>query len=66
VAGIIGAVQKAGTAYNTFKDAPIRSIVSEEANAALNSVLRNTIPAQVRQSQNANGGFNFPRPPTNF
>ena len=66
VAGVIGAIQKAGTAYNTWKDAPIRSVVSEEANAALNSVLRNTIPAQVRQAQNANGGFVFPRPPTNF
>jgi hypothetical protein len=63
VAGIIGAVQKAGTAYNTFKDAPIRSIVNEEANAALNSVLRNSIPAAVRQAQNSGGGFVFPRPP---
>ena len=61
--GIIGAVQKAGTAYNTFKDAPIRSIVNEEANAALNSVLRNSIPAAVRQAQNSGGGFVFPRPP---
>ena len=64
VAGIIGAVQKAGTAYNTFKDAPIRSIVNEEANAALNSVLRTSIPAAVRQAQNSGGGFIFPRPPT--
>jgi hypothetical protein len=63
VAGIIGAVQKAGTAYNTFKGAPIRSIVNEEANAALNSVLKNTIPAAVRQAQNSPGGFVFPRPP---
>ena len=63
VAGIIGAVQKAGTTYNTFKDAPIRSIVNEEANAALNSVLRTSIPAAVRQAQNSSGGFVFPRPP---
>lgn len=63
VAGVIGAVQKAGTAYNTFKDAPIRSIVNEEANAALNSVLRTSIPAAVRQAQNSSGGFIFPRPP---
>jgi hypothetical protein len=64
VAGVIGAVQKAGTAYNTWKDAPIRSVVNEEANAALNSVLRSTIPAQVRKAQNTTGGFVFPRPPT--
>ena len=63
-AGIIGAVQKAGTVYNTFKDAPIRSIVNEEANAALKSVLRTTIPAAVRQAQNSGGGFLFPRAPT--
>jgi hypothetical protein len=63
VAGIIGAVQKAGTAYNTFKGAPIRSVVNEEANAALNSVLKTTIPAAVRQAQNSTGGFIFPRPP---
>ena len=63
VAGIIGAVQKAGTTYNTFKDAPIRSIVNEEANAALNSVLKTSIPAAVRQAQNSSGGFIFPRPP---
>ena len=55
VAGIIGAVQKAGTVYNTFKGAPIRSIVNEEANAALNSVLKTSIPAAVRQSQNSPG-----------
>jgi hypothetical protein len=63
VAGVIGAVQKAGTVYNTFKGAPIRSIVNEEANAALNSVLRTSIPAAVRQAQNSPGGFVFPRPP---
>jgi hypothetical protein len=62
-AGIIGAVQKAGTAYNTFRGKDLRPIVNEEANAALNSVLRKTIPAQVRQAQNSSGGFIFPRPP---
>ena len=64
VAGIIGAVQKAGTAYNTFRGKDLRPIVNEEANAALNSVLRKTIPAQVRQAQNSSGGFVFPRPST--
>jgi len=64
VAGIIGSVQKAGTLYNTFKGKDLRPIVNEEANAALNSVLRNTLPAQVRQSQNSGVGFVFPRAPT--
>jgi hypothetical protein len=62
-AGIIGAVQKAGTAYNTFRGKDLRPIVNEEANGALKSVLRSTIPAQVRQAQNSSGGFVFPRPP---
>lgn len=59
----IGAVQKAGTAYNTFKGKDLRSIVNEEANIALKSALRNTLPAQVRQAQNTQGGIVFPREP---
>ena len=61
--GIIGAVQKAGTAYNTFKGANIRSVVNEEANAAVKSVIRNSIPGAVRQQQAGSGGFVFPRSP---
>ena len=61
--GAIGAIQKAGTAYNTFKNVNIRSVVNEEANAALKSVLQNTIPAAVRQAPNTQGGFVFPKAP---
>ena len=61
--GIIGAVQKAGTAYNTFKGANIRSVVNEEANAAVKSVIRNSVPGAVRQQQGGSGGFVFPRSP---
>ena len=61
--GAIGAVQKAGTAYNTFKGANIRSVVNEEANAAVKSVIRNSIPGAVRQQQAGSGGFVFPRSP---
>lgn len=42
VAGLIGAVQKAGTAYNTFKGANLRSVVTEEATGAIKDVLRGT------------------------
>ena len=63
VAGVIGAIQTAGTAYNTFKGANLRSIVNEEANLALKDVLRNSIPAAVRQAQNSKEGFVFPRDP---
>ena len=61
--GVIGAVQKAGTAYNTFKGANIRSVVNEEANTAVKSVIRNSLPGAVRQQQNGSGGFVFPRSP---
>lgn len=61
--GVIGAIQKAGTAYNTFKGANIKSVVNEEANAALKSVIRNSIPGAVRQQQGGSGGFVFPRSP---
>lgn len=58
--GAIGAVQKAGTAYNTWKNKDIRSTISEEANQQLNNVLRTTIPGAVR-----NGSLvaSYPRPP---
>jgi len=60
-AGVIGAIQKAGTVNQTFRGKDIRAIVNEEANIALKGVLRNSIPAAVR----SNGGLNaiFPRPP---
>jgi hypothetical protein len=61
--GVIGAVQKAGTAYNTFKGANIRSVVNEEANSAVKSVIRNSIPGAIRQQQAGSGGFVFPRSP---
>ena len=61
--GVIGAIQKAGTAYNTFKGQNIRSIVNEEANAAVKSVIRNSLPGAIRQAQNSSGGFVFPRAP---
>ena len=61
--GVIGAVQKAGTAYNTFKGANIKSVVNEEANAAVKAVVRNSIPGAVRQQQGGSGGFVFPRSP---
>ena len=55
VAGVIGAVQSAGTAYNTFKNKNIRSIVREEANAGVRDVLLNTVPAAVRAQPNGGG-----------
>ncbi|NBR25024.1 MAG: hypothetical protein EBU08_14865 [Micrococcales bacterium] len=61
--GVIGAIQKAGTTYNTFKGVNIRSVVNEEANASVKAVIRNSIPGAVRQQQGGTGGFVFPRSP---
>jgi hypothetical protein len=63
VLGIIGAVQKAGTAYQTFKDRDLKSIVRNEANAVLNDVIRGELPGAVRQAANAADGFFFPKVP---
>ena len=61
VAGIIGAVQKGGTAFNTFKGVNLRSVVNEEANIGLKGAIRNSIPGAVRQQPGGSGGFVFPR-----
>jgi hypothetical protein len=65
---VIGAAQKAGTAYNTFKGANLRSVVKEEAIGQVQNVLRAT-------QQGTPGGLNvapitnvlqrpiFPTPP---
>jgi len=60
LAGVIGAIQKAGTAYNTFKGVDLKSVANEEANAALKTVLKNGIPSMVRQVPNKDGGMLFP------
>jgi hypothetical protein len=72
VAGIIGAVQKAGTAYGTFKGKNLQSIIKEEANAGLKDVLRTTIPAAVRAQPGGQTSIQqrlqaplFPTPPRN-
>ena len=48
VGSLIGAVQKAGTAYQTFKGKDLRAIARAETVAGAREVLRNTIPGQVR------------------
>jgi hypothetical protein len=48
VAGLIGAVQKAGTAYYTFKDKNIRSVVNEEINQSARNIIRGSLPGAMR------------------
>jgi hypothetical protein len=48
VAGIVGALQKAGTAYDTFKDKNIRSIVNKEVKDSATTILKGSLPAATR------------------
>ena len=48
VAGVIGAVQKAGATYNTFKNKNIKAIALEEAKQAAVTVARQGLPGAVR------------------
>jgi hypothetical protein len=70
VTSLIGAVQKAGRAYQTFKGKDLRAIAREEVITGARDVLRNTIPGQVRAQSgsqttttNRTVGPIFPTPP---
>jgi len=66
--GLIGAVQKAGTAYNTFKDKNLKSIAVNEAVALGTSVVKGAVPAAMRQIPGRASGMYYPtpqNPPTN-
>jgi hypothetical protein len=61
---IIGAVQKAGTAYNTFKGKNIASIANQDAKQAAQDIAQYSLPGYIRQAIGANsGGMLFPTPP---
>jgi hypothetical protein len=60
---VIGAVQKAGTAYQTFKGKDIASIANQEAKQAAREVLAASLPGATRQAVNAANGMIFPNPP---
>jgi hypothetical protein len=70
VGSLIGAVQKAGRAYQTFKGKDLRAIAKAETVEGVRGVLRNTIPGQVRAqpgsqptTTNRTVGPIFPTPP---
>jgi hypothetical protein len=61
VAGLIGAAQKAGTAYNTFKGKNLRSIVQSEAVALGRDIVNQQVtPSSVRSVINKADGWVFP------
>ena len=63
VQNIIGAIQQAGTANQTFKNKSLRSIVDQEARQASRDILRAQLPGAVRVAVNTSNGMLFPKPP---
>lgn len=63
LAQALGAVQKAGTAYNTFKGKNIKSIAKADAAAAAQQLIRQDLPQATRSIINKNNGAFFPNPP---
>ena len=66
--GVIGAVQKAGTAYNTFKGKDIKSMAINETVALGNQVIKGAVPSAMRQIPGRASGMYYPtpqNPPTN-
>ena len=51
----IGALQKAGTLFNTFKNKDIRSVVTQEAYDLLNTTIRQSLPGAVRGAIGSTG-----------
>ena len=60
VAGLIGAAQKAGATYNTFKNKNLKSIVQDEAVSLGKDVLKTFGPGATRQVINKADGWIFP------
>ena len=63
IQNVIGAVQTAGTAYNTFKGKDLRSIANEEVRLGARQVLRESLPGAMRVAINTGNGMIFPRAP---
>ena len=64
VLGLIGAAQKAGTAYNTFKGKNIASMAVSEATALGKGAIQGSLPGAVRSVQGRSTGMFFPTPQT--
>lgn len=58
---VLGAVQKAGTAFQTFKGKDIASIANLEARQAANQILQTSLPGAMRQVVNSGNGIFFPK-----
>jgi hypothetical protein len=63
LSGVIGAVQTAGTAYNTFKNKSIASIANQDVKNAAQQIAQYSLPGYTRQALGAVNGMIFPTPP---
>ena len=57
VAGVIGALQKAGTARQTFRNVNLGQLAGQELKEGAITALRSTVPGQVRTQPNGQPGF---------
>jgi hypothetical protein len=60
---VLGAVQKGGTAFETFKGKNIASIANQEARQAFTQALQTSLPGGMRQAANYANGQLFLNPP---
>jgi hypothetical protein len=76
---LIGATQKAATAYNTFKNVNLRSVANADVKQAVNNTIRGALPGVIRGASSSplssplgiptqpvttsSGGIFFPTPP---
>jgi hypothetical protein len=60
VMGLIGAAQKAGTAYNTLKGKNLKSIVQAEATSIGKDIIQGQLPGAVRSVAGKADGWLFP------
>ena len=56
VAGVIGAVQKAGTAYQTFKGKDLKAIARAETKQGVQQVIQQTLPGVIRNQPVGSAG----------
>lgn len=59
-AGVLGAIQKAGTAYNTFKGKNLKSIVTNDVKSSAPTIIKQVLPGAVRGAIGTTGAT----PPT--
>ena len=60
VLGLIGAAQKAGATYNTWKGKDFKSVVQAEATSLGKQIIQGSLPGAIRSVSNKADGWVFP------